>query len=72
MRFFGYVLAIIAMAYVVGQLVAVPVFVAAYARRWGKFSWPASLAYAAASFLVVWILYSRIMNLHLYPSLLFG
>lgn len=72
MRFFAYLLAMIAMTYVVGQLVAVPVFVAIYARRWGKFSWAASLAYALASFLVIWGLYTRIMNLHLYPSLLFG
>jgi TctA family transporter len=72
LRFFAYLLAIIAMAYVAGQLVAVPVFVAAYARRWGNFGWVASLAYAALSFLVIWVLYTRIMNLHLYPSLLFG
>ena len=72
LRFFAYLLAIIAMTYVVGQLVAVPVFVAVYARRWGKFSWLASQAYAAVSFLVTWGLYTRIMNLHLYPSLLFG
>jgi putative tricarboxylic transport membrane protein len=70
LKFFAYLLAIIAMAYVVGQLLAVPVFVAAYARRWGKFSWAVSLAYAALSFLVIWILYARIMNLPLYPSLL--
>lgn len=72
LRFFAYLLAIIALAYVVGQLIAVPVFVAVYARRWGKFGWVASLAYAALSFLVIWLLYTRIMNLHLYPSLLFG
>jgi len=72
LRFFAYILAIIAMTYVVGQLLAVPVFVAVYARRWGKFSWPVSLAYAALSFLVIWGLYTKIMNLHLYPSLLFG
>jgi TctA family transporter len=72
LRFFAYLLAIIAMAYVVGQLVAVPVFVAVYARRWGNFGWVASLAYAALSFLVIWVVYTRIMNLHLYPSLLFG
>ena len=72
LRFFAYLLAVIVMAYIVGQLVAVPVFVAVYARRWGRFSWLASLTYAAMSFLVIWVLYSRTMNLHLYPSLLFG
>jgi len=71
-KFFAYLLAIIAMAYVAGQLIALPVFVAAYARRWGKFSWPISLSYAAACFLMVWGLYVETMNLQLYPSLLSG
>ena len=71
-RFFAYLLATIAVAYVVGQLVALPLFVAIYARRWGKFSWSVSLAYGAACFVIIWGLYREIMNLHLYPSLLFG
>lgn len=71
-RFFGYLLAMLATTYVAGQLVSLPLFVAVYARRWGKFSWTVSLAYAAACFLVVWGLYVEVMQLHLYPSLLFG
>ena len=71
-RFIAYLLAIIALTYVVGQLVALPIFVAVYARRWGKFSWFAALAYAAACFIVTWGLYVQVMKLHLYPSLLFG
>ena len=70
--FFGYLLAMLATTYVAGQLVSLPLFVAIYARRWGKLSWAASVTYAAISLLVVWGLYARIMNLHLYPSLLFG
>ena len=72
MKFFGYLLALLATTYVAGQLAALPLFVGLYARRWGNFSWTVSLAYAAVSLLVVWGLYARIMNLHLYPSLLFG
>jgi hypothetical protein len=72
MRFFGYLLAMLATTYVAGQLVSLPLFVAIYARRWGKFSWAISLTYAAISLAVTWGLYARIMNLHLYPSLLFG
>jgi putative tricarboxylic transport membrane protein len=71
-RFFAYLLAVIAMAYFAGQLFALPVFVAIYARQWGKFSWLVSLAYAAVCFLIIWGLYVEVMNLHLYPSLLFG
>ena len=71
LRFFAYLLATVALAYIAGQLIALPVFVALYARRWGQFGWPASLAYAAACFLVIWGLYVEIMQLHLYPSMLF-
>jgi putative tricarboxylic transport membrane protein len=71
-KFLGYLLAILLITYIAGQLVALPLFVGIYARRWGEFSWVVSLSYAAVSLLVVWGLYARIMNLHLYPSLLFG
>ncbi|NIA26655.1 MAG: hypothetical protein GWP02_01270 [Desulfobulbaceae bacterium] len=71
-RFFGYLLAMLATTYVAGQLVSLPLFVALYARRWGKFSWAISLTYAAISLAVTWGLYARVMNLHLYPSLLLG
>lgn len=72
LTFFGYLLAIVALAYTVGQLIALPIFVAVYTRRWGKSSWRVSFAYAAACFLVVWGLYAQIMNLHLHTSILFG
>ena len=72
MRFFAYLLAMLATTYIAGQLVSLPLFVALYARRWGNFSWTMSLLYAAVSLLLVWGLYAQIMNLHLYPSLLFG
>jgi TctA family transporter len=71
-RFFAYLLAMLATTYFAGQLVSLPLFVALYARRWGDFSWTMSLLYAAVSLLLVWGLYAQIMNLHLYPSLLFG
>ncbi|MCK5326591.1 MAG: tripartite tricarboxylate transporter permease [Woeseiaceae bacterium] len=71
-RFFSYLVLVIAMTYVVGQLIALPLFVAAYARRWGKFGWLASISYAAFSLLIVWGVYASVMKVHLYPSLLFG
>jgi TctA family transporter len=72
LTFFAYLVAIVAMAYVFGQLFALPVFVVAYARRWGNFSWIASLVYGGLCLLGVWGLYVNVMNLPLHPSLLFG
>ena len=70
--YFAYLFAIPLITYVAGQLVALSLFVLVYARRWGRFGWPASLAYAAATCGVVWLVYVKIMHLALYPSLLFG
>ena len=69
--FFAYLLAIMVTTYVAGQLVALPLFVAVYTRRWGNFSWPASLAYALVSFVVVWGVYAKVMDLHLFSPILF-
>jgi hypothetical protein len=70
--FFAYLLAILLSTYLVGQLVALPVFATVYARRWGGFSWRGSMSYGAGSLLAVWGIYVKLMNLPLYPSLLFG
>jgi len=72
LRFFAYVLAILRLTYVAGQLVALPLFVALYTRRRGTFGWRFSLACALGTLAVIWLVYGKVMNLTLYPSLLFG
>jgi TctA family transporter len=72
MLFIGYLLATVFLAYIAGQLVALPVFVIAYLMTWGQYKTGPALAYAAAAFVVVWGFYGELMNLLFHPSLLFG
>jgi uncharacterized membrane protein (UPF0136 family) len=70
--FIGYLLAMIAVTYIAGQLVALPLFVAAYLLTWGEYKVPLAAGYAAASFIVIWGFYGQLMNLLFHPSILFG
>jgi len=70
--FIGYLLAMIAITYIAGQLVAVPLFVAAYLLTWGRYKLPLAAGYAAVTFIVIWSFYGQLMNLLFHPSLLFG
>ena len=71
LRFAAYLLGIVGITYLAGQLVALPLFVIVYLRTWGQYQWPVVLIYAAMTFLMVWGFYGQLMNLLLHPSLLF-
>ena len=70
--FIGFILAVIALAYLFGQLIALPIFVVAYLRFWGDCKWTTSLIYASTVFLVVWGFYGQLMRLLFHPSIFFG
>lgn len=70
--FIGYLLAIIAVTYVAGQLVALPLFVFVYLLMWGRYKAPLAVGYAAITFVVIWSFYGQLMNLLFHRSLLFG
>lgn len=71
LRFFGCVVAILPITYLAGQLVALPAFVVLYLRLFGDTRWRWVVVYAVASAGVVWLIYSRLMNLPLHGGLLF-
>jgi len=70
--FIAFLLAMFGLTYVAGQLVALPVFVAAYLMTWGGYRWPMALGYAAVAAVVIWGFYGQLMGLLFYDSLLFG
>ena len=70
--FMGFVLAVIVLAYLFGQLIALPVFTAAYLRIWGGCKWTTVLLYAGAVLLLVWGFYGQLMRLLFHPSIFFG
>jgi len=67
-RFFGYLLGMILIMLVVGQKFAIPIFIAAYLIRWGKYNWRLALGYAVAGWVFLVGFYDRIMSLFWYPS----
>ena len=71
-RFIGIMLAIVGVTWLAGQLVALPLFVAAYLMIWGGFGWRVACLYAAVVLVVLWAFYGQLMGLLFHPSLLFG
>ena len=72
LKFIGVILAVFVITYLVGQLVALPLFVGAYLLTWGGYGWRVALGYAAVVAVVLWAFYERLMGLLFHPSLLFG
>ena len=70
--FLGFVLAMVGLTYVAGQLVALPAFVAGYLLLWGGYRWPLALGYAAITGFLIWAFYGRLMGLLMYDSWLLG
>ena len=53
---------------VIGQKLALPLFIAAYLIRWGHYNWRTALGYAAGGWLVLILFYDRVMDLFWHPS----
>ena len=70
--FIGSILAMIGVAYLAGQLVALPLFVAGYLLIWGNYKWTTVAIYSSAALLIVWGFYGQLMRLLFHPSMLFG
>lgn len=68
MVFFGYLMAMILIMLVIGQKLALPLFIAVYLIRWGHYNWRTALCYAAGGWLVLILFYDRIMDLFWHPS----
>ena len=66
--FFGYLIAMILIMLVIGQKLALPLFIAAYLIRWGEYNWRTALGYAVGGWLVLILFYDRIMDLFWHPS----
>ncbi|MBT4589928.1 MAG: tripartite tricarboxylate transporter permease [Rhodospirillaceae bacterium] len=66
--FFGYLFLMIMIMLVIGQKLALPLFIFTYLIRWGSYNWRVALGYAAGGWLFLVIFYDRIMHLFWYPS----
>ena len=66
--FFGYLIGVLLLTMLVGQKIAIPVFMALYLLRWGGYGWRVSALYAAGGWLMLVGFYDRVMNLFWHPS----
>ena len=70
--FLGYVLVMLLLTLVVGQIVALAAFMAVYLWRWGGYGWKVCLAYTAGGCAFLYGFYGKIIHVLWYPSILFG
>ncbi|TDJ63188.1 MAG: hypothetical protein E2O36_03650 [Proteobacteria bacterium] len=70
--FFGYLVALILVTFVIGQKLALALFIGVYLWRWGGYSARISIGYAIGGWIFIVAFYDRIMNLLFHPSWLHG
>ncbi|MBT0955965.1 tripartite tricarboxylate transporter permease [Alphaproteobacteria bacterium KMM 3653] len=68
--FFAYLLGLLLLSLLVGQKIALPVYVAVYLIRWGNYAPYIAIGYALVAWGILIAFYDRVMHLVWYPSLL--
>jgi ABC-type uncharacterized transport system fused permease/ATPase subunit len=68
MLFFGYLIAMILVMLIIGQKLALPLYIATYLFRWGNYNWRIAVGYAVGSWIFLVGFYDRIMHLAWHPS----
>ncbi len=66
--FFVYLIGLIALTMLVGQKIALPVFIAIYLVRWGHYSKRIAFAYAAVVWAIMVLFYGQVMSILFHPS----
>ncbi len=70
MPFFAYVFGMIAVTLLVGQKIALPLFIGVYLVRWGHYRKRVAVAYALGGWVILVFFYDQVMNLLFHPSYL--
>ena len=70
--FIATLLALLGASVVIGQRLALPLFVAGYLVVWGKIPWRFALLYAGICWLILQVMFDQMVRVVWYPSLLFG
>jgi hypothetical protein len=70
--FFSYLIALILVTLVVGQQIALCLFIATYLWRWGNYGWRVSIGYAVLSWLFLYGFFDQVMHILWHPSWLLG
>ena len=70
-HFLLWLLGIVAVTYLAGQLVALPLFMALYILVWGRYKWWLALIYAAGGWAFLYVMFDRVIAVMWYPSIVF-
>jgi hypothetical protein len=70
-HFIAWLLGIVAVTYIAGQLVALPLFMALYLLVWGKCKWWFALVYGVAGWAFLYTMFDQIIAVMWHPTLLF-
>jgi len=68
LQFFGYLICMIPISFVIGQKITLPLFIGMYLWRWGKYGLRVSLGYAIGGWMFIVMFYDQVMHLFWYPS----
>ncbi len=66
----GFLLAIILLSLIIGQLIALPVVMAAYLWWWGRERWQIVLGQAVSGFVVLYVMFEMLLHIVWHPPLL--
>jgi putative tricarboxylic transport membrane protein len=66
--FYGWILLIILVTMILGQMITLPLFIALYLLRWGGYSWKVCFSYAACCWLILYAFYDQILHIFWHPS----
>lgn len=66
-QFLGYLICIVLLTLVIGQKLALSLFIAVYLWRWGGYGWRLSLGYAFAAWVFIVAFYDRLLHLIFHP-----
>lgn len=67
--FFAYLAAMIILCLIVGQKIAMPIFIGIYLVRWGGFSKRIAIAYALSAWAILVFFYGQVMSLRFHTSM---
>ena len=70
-HFIAWLLGIVVVTFIAGQLVALPLFMALYLLVWGKCRWWLALIYGVAGWAFLYIMFDQVIAVMWYPSALF-
>ena len=70
--FLAYLLCVVLLAFVIGQQLALCIFIATYLWRWGGYNWKIALGYAACGWLILYGFYDKVMHVPWHQSWVLG